>query len=224
MCAYVVAMALASGSCEYDVSGWGRDGVHPARVSGDLAGVLCLLDASTARVHVDFGYRACFSGSDNDLDLALSQVGVLSGRLDDRGASGIWQIGPTMMTRDDGREHLHLLITALQRDDEGTSEEETTRVFARITYWCDDGPTRAIALSTNRLSPTMKQYLEQMRPRSRAEVPSQHPYYSRVHGFIEVLDTILAYGARESASGFDTSKTLVGGICEANAGTAGREW
>ena len=33
-----------------------------------------------------------------------------------------------------------------------------------------------------------------------------------------------AGGARKPTSGFDTSKTLVGGICEANAGDVGREW
>jgi hypothetical protein len=220
----VVTAVLAFASCECDVSGWGRDGVNPARISGDVAATQCLLVAPTVQVHVHFGYRGCFSGSDNDLDLGLSDVAVLSGRLHDRGVSGTWAIGPTTMDREVGREHLRLFVAALQKEDEGTSGDQTTGVFVRMTYWCDDEPTRAIALSTNRFSSRMKREHDERRRPHRAEPYSEHSYYSRVHGLVETLETILAYGSKMPASGFDTAKTPVSGACESNAGADSWSW
>jgi hypothetical protein len=213
MYAYVVAAALPSTSCQYDVSGSGRDGVNPARVSGDMDDVECLLDAPIAQVHVRFGHRACFGKSDNEFDLQLSKVAVLSGRLEDRASSGAWAIGPSTMDREDGQEHVRLFLTALLKQDEGTSESETTSVFATITYWCGHTSTRAIKLSTDRLSPAMKRHLDELRHVSPQEESSQHPYYSRVHGLVEALETILTYGSRERTFVVENPRTQVGGIC-----------
>jgi hypothetical protein len=147
----------------------------PLSPDGDLN---CLLATPHGRINLQFGYRGCFGGSDNDLDLDVAATASLSGHLW-TGISTNRSTEGAKLTLEQGRAYLRRLVGALVKEDEATKAWTTTKAFVRVSYWC----------GAHREGPLMFE----------TEAPSEVNSYSRVHATIAAARKIL-----ESAPGRDS--------------------
>jgi hypothetical protein len=151
----------------------------------------CLLAADHGRIHLQFGHRGCFGGSDNDLDLDVASTSTLSGHLwtgpsTNRATEGV------VLTREQGQAYLRLLVDALVKKDEPSAGWTTTKAFVRASYWCGtqkSGPFMAVTEAPG--DDEEERAFEGMMSRKPAQAAPHRPY-SRVHGTIAVARNILA--------------------------------
>src|SRR5262245_14021326 len=108
----------------------------------------CLLDADHARIRVQFGYRGCFGGSDNDFDLDVGAASSLSGHLW-TGVDTNQAIDGVTLTRKQGQLHLRRLVDALVRPDKLGKGWWSTKSFVRVSYWCGKRRAGPYMLETN---------------------------------------------------------------------------
>jgi hypothetical protein len=150
----------------------------------------CLLATDRGRVHLQFGYRGCFGGSDNDLDLDVGATASVSGHLW-TGVTTNRAIDGVPLKRELGLAHLHLLADALSKPDEPSTDWTTTKAFVRVSYWCGTRRSGPFMLETNAPSEEdEKTFAGLWTNTKRARVPRHHPY-SRVHATIAVARDIL---------------------------------
>lgn len=148
----------------------------------------CLLKSERSRIHLQFGYRGCFGGSDNDLDLRVSATGSLDGHRW-AGPSTSKVANGVVLTREQGRAHLHSLVSALLREDDPSEAWSSTRAFVRVSYWCEARRTGPFMIETHR--PSERDDRSFAGIVGGAPVPGPGPY-SRVHGTIAAARAILA--------------------------------
>jgi hypothetical protein len=154
----------------------------------DLA---CLLETVSGRVQLQFGYRGCFGGSDNDLDLEVGPaVAWVSGRRW-TGISTNQFTDRAPVTRQQGQAYLRRFVDALARPDETSDEWTTTKAFVRLTYWCGGRRSGPFMLETNVPSQEDEDaFFAAFKGMRYVGQPHHHPY-SSVHATIAVAQTVL---------------------------------
>jgi hypothetical protein len=148
----------------------------------------CLLAEGATRIHVQFGYRGCFGGSDNLLDIDNRETSVVVGRAFlDRDHD--LAIGPTPLGAQDRASLLGSLVRAAHREQNGDRSENSTKAFARIFYWCGGEKQGPVMFETHQLSPSDRRSMQE---RHAADAPAPRdassragpPPYARAHGVI----------------------------------------
>jgi hypothetical protein len=150
----------------------------------------CLLASQHARINLQFGYRGCFGGSDNDLDLDVAAAGTLSGHLW-TGLSGNQATDRVPLTRQEGQAFMRQLVEALLKPEGENRGGSSTMSFVRVSYWCGAQKVGPFMLETHTLSRHDDQALAKLmrHPPPDAGV---HSRYSRVHGTIAAARAILS--------------------------------
>ena len=158
----------------------------------DLA---CLLTSDDARIHVEFGYRGCFGGSDNDLDLDVGTTTSVNARRW-TGVSRSQITDGAVLTRKQGQDYLRLFVEALVKPDEAHEAWTTTKAFVRVSVWCGGRRSGPFVVETNAPSEEFKRHFGRI---SRA--PAKHHPYSSVHATIAVAQKLLASVPSKPAAG-----------------------
>jgi len=160
---------------------------------GDADYLECLLDAGHRRIRIEFGYRGCFGGSTNDLDLDVGATASVTGH---RWATPSWYEAAedAALTRGQSQAYLRLIVDALIREDERNDAVSTTMAFVRVSYQCGAHRWGPFLLTTQ--NPSEEDEREWLR--ALHFKPPQHYPYSRVHGTIAVAQKILASMPRRS--------------------------
>jgi hypothetical protein len=159
----------------------------PPPDAGDLK---CLLETEHGRMHVQFGYRGDFGGSDNDLHLDVGASTSLSGHLW-TGLSTSQATDGVVSTRAQGQADLRLLVGALLKPEQTSDVRTTTKAFVRVSYWCGAQRFGPFMIETHMPSEEEERALANMIGRGPTRPPPHHSY-SRVHGTIAVARDILA--------------------------------
>jgi hypothetical protein len=152
----------------------------------------CLLETDHGRIHLQFGYRGCFGGSDNDLDLEVGATASVSGHLwtdtsTYRATEGV------SLTREQGRAHLRRFVDALVKPDEASETVTTTTAFVRGSYRCGAHRSESFMVETN--APSREEEESALAAFKVVRDARHHPY-SRVHATIAVAKSILELGRR----------------------------
>jgi len=155
---------------------------------GDLK---CLLGTDHGRIHIQFGYRGCFGGSDNDLDLDVSSTAFLSGHRW-TGLSTNDSTDRVALDRETGQGYLRRLVSAFLKQDEGANGWSTTKAFVRVSYSCGGVRSGPFMIETDTTSPEEEVAFDEVFSRNSLPVPVRRHVYSRVHGVIAVAKAILA--------------------------------
>jgi hypothetical protein len=153
----------------------------------DADNLECLLEARHGRLQLQFGYRGCFGGRANDLDLDVGTMASVTGHL--------WTSPSTheaaeaaALTRGQGQANLRLIIDALIKEDEPNDVVSTTKAFVRVTYQCGAhrwGPF--VVMTENPTEESERDWASVLHLK-----PLRHYPYSRVHGTIVAAQEILA--------------------------------
>jgi len=147
----------------------------------------CLLDTAHGRIHVEFGYRGCFGGSHNDLDLDVATTASVTAHL--------WT-GPSRnpateiatLTRAAGQAVLRLLVDALIKEDEANAVWTTTETFVRVSYQCGTRRWGPFTVETQKPDEEADREFASVVHRP----PPRHFPYSRVHATIAAARSVLA--------------------------------
>lgn len=153
----------------------------------DADNLECLLETGQGRLHLEFGYRGCFGGSDNDVDLNVGTTASVTAHLW-TGPSAPQATKGATLTKGEAQEYLRLLVDALIKEDEASRVVTTTRVFVRVSYQC--GAHRWGPFTVTTESPAEE--IERDEARVWHQKPLRHYPYSRVHGTIAAARKILA--------------------------------
>jgi hypothetical protein len=146
----------------------------------------CLLETSHAHVHLEFGYRGCFGGSDNDLDLDVAATASVIGHLW-TGRSTDQATEAATLTREQGQAYLRLLVDAMIKEDEANDVVMTAKSFVRVSYQCGAHGWGPFTVMTE--NPTEED--ERDSARAWHSKFARHYPYSRVHGTIAAARKIL---------------------------------
>jgi hypothetical protein len=156
----------------------------------DGGNLRCLLDTDHGRIHLQFGYRGCFGGSDNDLDLDVGATASLSGHRW-TGLSTNESTDHLALNRDTGQDFLRRLVGALLRKEEGADGWSTTKAFVRLSYWCGGVRSGPFMIETDTTTPEDEAAFDEIRSRNTRPGPVHRRVYSRVHGVIATAKGIL---------------------------------
>jgi hypothetical protein len=145
----------------------------------------CLLRSDDARIHLEFGYRGCFGGSDNDLDLDVGTTAMVNAHR--------WTGVSTrkVLTRQQGQEYLQLFVDALVKPDEANEAWSTTKAYVRVSFWCGCHRSGPFVLETHAPSAADQRAFERALKGRLVPATRHHPY-SCVHGTIAVAQELLA--------------------------------
>jgi hypothetical protein len=106
---------------------------------------------------VQFGYRGCFGGSDNLLEVHIGDRASAQGsRFVAPGRHRI--VAPVALTKTAARSIVEKLVLAAQRVEVDDGTESTTMAFARIFYWCGDRKEGPVMLRTYADSLELQRY------------------------------------------------------------------
>jgi hypothetical protein len=142
-----------------------------------------------ARIRLLFGYRGCFGGSDNDLDLDVSATAATlsghrwTGPSTNEAADGV------ALSRADGHAEMRLLVDALTQPAPQPDGWSSTKAFVRFSYWCGTHRAGPFMIETHTIDPENEVVVRNLLH----EAPAARPHAaSPVHAAIGAARDILA--------------------------------
>jgi hypothetical protein len=152
----------------------------------------CLLESKKAGIHIEFGYRGCFGGSNNYLDVELSNHAFLSGWFQTGFGTG-GHLDKIPLERAEAIRHLNSLVKALHKRETDNGSVSTSTAFALISYWCGRKNIGPIRMETSSLEWAEELKMTDTLARATNQPVDHIPEtYSRVHGVIAAATSILS--------------------------------
>ena len=122
-------------------------------LNAELEKLSCLLTSSVARVHVQFGVRGCFGGTDNLLELRVGPEGAIARGWGTAGMERFRESSPVQLPIAEGRRYLTELVTAARRKEISNNCWSSSSTIVRIHYWCGPEKRGPLMLTTSMCDP-----------------------------------------------------------------------
>lgn len=124
-----------------------------SELDAELEKFACVLTSSVARVHIQFGVRGCFGGTDNLLELRVGPEETIARGWGTAGWDRFREAKPVPLPIAEGRRYLTELVAAARRREISNNCWSSAFTIVRIHYWCGADKRGPVMLKTSMCDP-----------------------------------------------------------------------